>query len=257
MKIGIIGGSGLDNPNLLENYEEKEIETRFGNPSSKIVSGKISGVEVCIIARHGRKHDIPPSQINYRANIAALKLAGCTHIIATSAVGSLKNQIEPGDLVFPDQFIDFTKQRKLSFYDQVGEVVHVSCADPFSNSLRNILIETAQDLGLKHHPLATIAVIEGPRFSTRAESFMFKEFADIIGMTTVPEVILAKEAGMEYASIAMSTDYDCWKSDEEPVSFEMVLQRMKDNAEKVKKVIIKTCEKIGNGSNLISSVDKK
>jgi len=245
IKVGIIGGSGLDNPNLLENYEEKEIETKFGFPSSKIICGKLRGVDVCILARHGRKHEIPPSQINYRANIAALKLEGCTDIIATSAVGSLKEEIMPGDLVFPDQFIDFTKQRKLSFYDN-NEVKHLQCSEPFSNKLRKILIETSQESGLKHHPVATIIVIEGPRFSTKAESFFFKSIGDIIGMTAVPEVTLAKEAGMEYATIAMSTDYDCWKENEEPVTFEIVKKRMEENADKVKKLILDVLEKLSS-----------
>lgn len=244
MKIGIIGGSGLDNPNLLENYEEKEIETKYGFPSSKITCGKLNGVEVFILARHGQKHNIPPSQINYRANIAALKLLGCTHIIATSAVGSLKEEIKPGDLVFPNQFIDFTKSRKNTFYDKEGEVVHTACSEPFSENLRKILIETAQESGLSHHPLATVAVIEGPRFSTKAESLMFKQFADIIGMTAVPEVILAKEAEIEYAIIAMATDYDCWKDNEEPVTFEIVKKKMEENAEKVKNLIFKVLEKL-------------
>ena len=245
LKVGIIGGSGLDNPNLLENYEEREIETKYGKPSSKIICGKLNGVDVCILARHGRKHDISPSQINYRANIAALKLLGCTHILASSAVGSLKEEIMPGDLVFPDQFIDFTKQRKLSFYDE-NEVNHLPCSEPFSSKLRKLLIETASELGLKYHEKATIIVIEGPRFSTKAESFFFKSIGDIIGMTTVPEITLAKEAEIEYASIAMSTDYDCWKESEEPVTFEIVKKRMEENAEKVKKLILKVLEKLSS-----------
>lgn len=243
MKIGIIGGSGLDNPNLLENYEEREVETKYGKPSGKIVCGKISGIDVCILPRHGKKHDISPSQVNYRANIAALKMLGCSHILATSAVGSLKEEIAPGDLVFPDQFIDFTKQRKTSFYDE-KEVMHLPCSQPFSEKLRKMLVETAKELGLKIHEKATIAVIEGPRFSTKAESMMFRNFADIIGMTTVPECNLAKESGIEYASIAMSTDYDCWRENTEAVTFEIVKQRMSENAEKVKNLIIKVLEKI-------------
>jgi len=245
MKIGIIGGSGLDNPNLLENYEEKEIETKYGLPSSKIICGKIDGVEVCILARHGRKHDIPPSQVNYRANIAALKMLGCQIILASSAVGSLKEEIKPGDLVFPDQLIDFTKTRKTSFYDKEGEVFHLPFSEPFSEKVRKILINTAQDLGFKHHPTAIVFVIEGPRFSTKAESFFFRQFADIIGMTTCPEAQLAREAGIEYATIAMSTDYDCWKDEEEPVTFEIIKKRMEENSEKVKKLFIEVIKKIG------------
>lgn len=255
MKIGIIGGSGLDDPKLLQNYHEENIDTKYGKPSSSIVCGKISDVEVCILSRHGRKHEIPPSQINYRANIAALKMLGCTHIIATSAVGSLKEGIEPGDLVFPNQFIDFTKQRKLTFYDEIGEVKHEPMSEPFSSSLRSLFIETAEELGFKKHNIGTIIVIEGPRFSTRSESFMFRKFADIIGMTTVPEAQLARELGIEYAVIGMSTDYDCWKKDEEPVTFEMVMQRMKENADKVKQLILKVIPKIAGIDNL--SKDKE
>jgi len=245
MKIGIIGGSGLDDPQLLQNYEEKKVETQYGLPSSDITCGKLSGVDVCILARHGKSHNIPPNRINYRANIDALKQLGCDYIIATNAVGSLKEEIEPGDLVFPDQFIDFTKQRRLSFYDDIGGVKHEEMADPFSSYLRAKLIETTQELNFNYHSRATIAVIEGPRFSTRAESHMFRQLgAEIIGMTSVPECSLAKEAGIPYATIAMSTDYDCWRENEDPVTFEMVSQMMAQNAEKVKKVLIWGIEKL-------------
>ena len=245
MKIGIIGGSGLDNPDLLENYEEKEVETNYGKPSSKITSGKIAGVDVFILARHGKKHEIPPSQVNYKANIAALKILGCQIILASSAVGSLKEEIKPGDLVFPDQLIDFTKTRKTSFYDKEGEVLHLPFSEPFSEKVRKILINTAQDFGFRHHPTAIVIVIEGPRFSTKAESFFFKQFADIIGMTACPEAQLAREAGIEYATIAMSTDYDCWKEGEEPVTFEIIKKRMEENSEKVKKLFVEAIKRIG------------
>ena len=244
IKIGIIGGSGLDDPNLLQDYSEKEIQTKYGVPSSKITCGKISGIDVCILARHGEKHEIPPSQINFRANIAALKILGCTHIIATSAVGSLKEQIHPGDIIFPDQFIDFTKQRISTFYNEIGNVVHTSLAEPFSQDLRNLLIKSAEELLINYHKRATIIVIEGPRFSTKAESLFFRNFADIIGMTTVPEACLAKEVEIEYAPIALSTDYDCWKDDEAPVTFEIVLETMKKNSDKAKQIILKTIQKI-------------
>ena len=244
--MGIIGGSGLDDPKLLQDYEEKKISTPYGNPSSTITCGKILGIDVCILARHGKNHEIPPSQVNYRANIYALKMLECKHILASSAVGSLKEGIKPGDLVFPDQFIDFTKYRKNTFHDSIGEVKHTGMAEPFSEKLRNLLIKNAEELGFKKHNRATIVVIEGPRFSSRAESLMFRNFADIIGMTTVPECILAKEAGLEYASIAMSTDYDCWKENEEPVTFEMVMDRMKDNSDKVKKLLLSSIPKIVN-----------
>jgi len=244
VKIGIIGGSGLDDPRLLSDYVEKEISTPFGRPSSKISCGKLNGVEVCIIARHGKKHEINPTKVNYRANIHALKFLGCDFIIGTSAVGSLREEIRPGDLVFVDQFIDFTKFRKNTFFEKYGEVIHTSMAEPFSKDLRKILIETCKSLGFRHHDRATIMVIEGPRFSTKAESFMFRNFAEIIGMTTFPEVALANELKIPYASIAMSTDYDCWKEGEESVTFEMVLKTMKENAEKVKRILIEAIPKI-------------
>jgi len=244
MKIGIIGGSGLDDPKILQDYIEKDVNTPYGRPSSKITCGKIKGVEVCIIARHGKNHEIYPSRVNYRANVYALKKEGCGFILATSAVGSLKEEIKPGDLVFPNQFIDFTKYRRPTFFDKYGEVKHQPMAEPFSKDLRKILINECRYLNFPFHENATIVVIEGPRFSTKAESFMFRNFADIIGMTTVPEVSLANELEIPYASIAMSTDYDCWKEDEEPVTFEMVMKRMNENAEKVKQLLMAVLPKI-------------
>lgn len=244
VKVGIIGGSGLDDPKLLEDFIEKEVETPYGKPSSKLTCGKIQGVEIVILARHGKAHEIYPSEINYRANIYALKQEGCNYILATSAVGSLKEEIKPGDLVFLDQFIDFTKFRKNTYFDKYGDVRHTSMPEPFSEELRNLLIEECKILGFNYHKKATIIVIEGPRFSTKAESFMFRNFADIIGMTTFPEVVLANELEIPYASIAMSTDYDCWKEDELAVTFDMVMQRMKENAEKVKKLLINVIPKL-------------
>lgn len=243
-KIGIIGGSGLDDPNFLKDYEELTIKTKYGKPSSSIVTGTIKGVEVAILARHGRNHSIHPSGVNYRANVWSLKEIGCTHIIATTAVGSLRYEIHPGHLVFPDQFIDFTKKREYTFFDE-EKVIHTPMADPFSEILRNLLIDSSKKLGLKYHPKGTVVTIEGPRFSTRAESNMFRMIgADVINMSTVPEVSLAKELEIEYASVAMSTDYDCWKENEESVTFEMVMETMRKNAENVKKLIVETIPKI-------------
>ncbi len=243
-KIGIIGGSGLDDPNLMKDYEEVNVKTKYGSPSSALVKGSIKGVEVVILARHGKDHSIYPTGVNYRANIMALKESGCTHIIATTAVGSLREEISPGHIVFPDQFIDFTKKREYTFFDE-GKVIHTSTADPFSDPLRKILIDGAKRLGLKYHKKGTVITIEGPRFSTRAESHMFRLLgADVINMSTVPEVSLAKELDIEYASVAMSTDYDCWKENEEPVTFEMILEIYKKNSENVKKLIVETIPKI-------------
>lgn len=247
VKIGIIGGSGLDDPKLISDYSEKTVTTEFGKPESNLTLGKIGGVEVVILARHGKKHQTNPTNVNYRANIRVLKDAGCTHIIATTACGSLREDIRPGDIVFLDQFIDFTKQRKLTFFDK--EVVHTPMADPFCPHLRDTLGHTANALKLRNHHEGTVVTIEGPRFSSRAESEMFRKLgADVINMTTVPEVTLAREAGMHYASIAMSTDYDCWKEGEESVSFELVLERMRDNASKVKRLLFEAIPKVGNKS---------
>lgn len=243
-KIGIIGGSGLDDPKLLKDYEELTMKTKYGKPSSSFMTGTIKGVDVAILARHGRNHSIYPSGVNYRANVSALKDVGCTHILATTAVGSLREEIHPGHLVFPDQFIDFTKKREYTFFDE-EKVIHTPMGDPFSEKLRNLLIDTAKKLGLKYHPKGTVVTIEGPRFSTKAESHMFRLLgADVINMSTVPEVFLAKELEMEYATVAMSTDYDCWKENEESVTFEMILEIYKKNSENVKKLIVETIPKI-------------
>jgi len=243
IKIGIIGGSGLDDPKILQDFEEIEIDTPFGKPSSKLTKGTLEGREVVIIARHGKDHSIMPTKVPFRANIWALKEAGCSHILATTACGSLREEIKPGDLVFVDQFIDNTKHRILTFFED--KVIHTPMADPFCPNLRKLLSKSAKDLGLRYHNKGTMVTIEGPRFSTRAESFMFRGWgADVINMSTVPEVILAREVGICYQAIAMSTDYDCWKEGEEPVTWEMVMARMKQNADNVKKLLVKTIPKI-------------
>jgi 5'-methylthioadenosine phosphorylase len=247
IKIGIIGGSGLDDPKLLEDYEEKEIETEYGMPSSKITIGKVKGVDVCILARHGKGHTTPPSQVNFRANIKALSLLGCTHIIATTAVGSLKEEIKPTDLVFPNQFIDFTKQRKMSFFDKTGSVTHTPMAEPLNKEMREILCMICEEFGFRYHRNKTILTIEGPRFSTKAESNMFRQWgADIINMSSCPEIALANELKIPYQTIAMSTDYDCWKENEESVAWEMIERRMNENSDKVKKLLARFIEKLQN-----------
>lgn len=241
--IGIIGGSGLDDPKILLNPKEKEIKTPFGIPSSKLIEGEIEGKKVVILARHGKKHNIPPSLVPYRANIWALKSEGCTHILATTACGSLQEHMKPGDLVFIDQFIDFTKQRKSTFFEK--KVVHTPMAQPFDLKLRKLLKDAAIKLKLVHHKTGTIITIEGPRFSTKAESLMFRSWgADLINMSTVPEVALANELGIPYQSIAMVTDYDCWKEGEKSVTFDLILERMRDNSEKVKKLLLSVIQKI-------------
>ena len=239
MKVGIIGGSGLDDPKLLRDFEQVEMDTPYGKPSSALTCGVLNGAEVCILARHGRDHSLMPTRVPFRANIWALKKSGCTHVLATTACGSLREDIKPGHIVFPDQFIDHTRHRPLTLHDD--KVMHTPMADPFCGPLRRLLVESASRIGVDYHPTGTIITIEGPRFSTRAESNMFRAWgADIINMSTVPEVVLAREAGLCYQSIAMSTDYDCWKEDEEPVTWEMIVQRMEQNAENVKRLLIDT-----------------
>ncbi len=243
VKVGIIGGSGLDDPKLMKDIKEKKVKTPYGSPSSSLTIGKIEGVDTVVLARHGKKHSIYPTGVNFRANIFALKKEGCTHILATTAVGSLREKIRPGDLVFIDQFIDFTKHRPLTFHDE--KVIHTPMSEPFCNDLRNLLVKSAKELKLRHHAKGAVITIEGPRFSTKAESHMFRSWgADVINMSTVPEVILARETGICYQSIAMSTDYDCWKEGEEPVTWEMILSIMKQNSDNVKKLLVKTISKI-------------
>ncbi|MBI5077331.1 S-methyl-5'-thioadenosine phosphorylase [Candidatus Falkowbacteria bacterium] len=247
MKYGIIGGSGLDDPRLIQDYQELEVDTPFGRPSSKFTVGKIGGQDVVILARHGKEHSIMPSKVPYRANIWALKEQGCTHILATTACGSLKEDIKPGDFVFPDQFIDWTKCRPTTFFEDTDftqassgmKVVHTPMAEPFNAVLRDKLIAAAEKFDLKHHKKGTIITIEGPRFSTKAESHLFRSFgADVINMSTVPEVILANELNIPYQAIAMATDYDCWRAEEEAVTWEKIVKRMRENADKVKQLII-------------------
>lgn len=242
-KIGIIGGSGLDNPDILKNPSIKEADNKFGQPSSTLTCGKIAGVEVVILARHGKDHGIMPTKVNFLANIYALKEERCTHILAATAVGSLREEIKPGNLVFPSQFIDFTRHRNLTFFHD--KVVHTPMSRPYDEKLTELLCNTCAELGYTYNRDVTVITIEGPRFSTKAESHMFRQWgADIINMSTCPEVILANELGIPYQTIAMSTDYDCWKEDEAPVTFEMVMARMKENAEKVKKLLVTVIPRI-------------
>lgn len=242
-KIAIIGGSGLDDPEIFKDPQEKEVTNRYGQPSSTLTCGKIGGVDVVFLARHGRDHGIMPTKVNFLANIFALKEEGCTHILSATAVGSLREEIRPGNLVFPSQFIDFTRHRNLTFFHD--SVVHTPMSEPYDRALTDILCGVCDDLGYAYNRDVTVITIEGPRFSTRAESHMFRAWgADIINMSTCPEVILAGELGMPYQTIAMSTDYDCWKENEEPVTYEMVMKRMSENADKVKNLLLKAIPRI-------------
>jgi 5'-methylthioadenosine phosphorylase len=247
IRIGIIGGSGLENPDILQSAAEKFVETPFGSPSSSLRAGSLNGTGIVILSRHGWLHTIPPSKVNNRANIHSLKEAGCTHIIASTACGSLREDICRGDLVIPDQFIDFTRHRNITFFEEFepGKMKHTPMADPFNRELRRVLIASARDIGFKIHETGTVVTIEGPRFSTRAESKMFRMWgADIINMSIAPEAILANELGIPYAAIAMSTDYDSWKEDESPVSWEEVIEVFNKNVHNVLQLFIEVIPRV-------------
>jgi 5'-methylthioadenosine phosphorylase len=244
-RIGLIGGSGLEKLNILTDTREVTADTPYGAPSSSFLSGLVAGNEVYILSRHDREHSITPSNVNNRANIFALKQLGCTCIIATTACGSLKEEIRRGDIVFPDQFLDFTKKRINTFHERFepGVTGHVAMADPFSEELREKLIRSAEELKLHYHPRGTLVTIEGPRFSTRAESQMFRLMgAEIINMSIAPEAALANEAGIPYAVIALSTDYDAWKHDEEPVTWAEILKVFEENVKHVTALLVKVLE---------------
>ncbi len=250
-RIGIIGGSGLDNPDILQNARDTHITTPFGATTSPIKMGQIGGADVALMARHGRQHTIPPSQVNFRANLWALKEAGCDRIITTTAVGSLREEFKRGDLVVIDQFIDFTRHRCITFHDTFAPdaPMHAPMADPFDATLSGELTRSCVELELPHHSQGTVITIEGPRFSTRAESRMFRiRGADIINMSIAPECALANEIGIPYAAVAMVTDYDCWKEDEEPVSWEAVKACFIENIDKVQGLLLSAIPRIADVS---------
>ncbi|MCL5681480.1 MAG: S-methyl-5'-thioadenosine phosphorylase [Candidatus Thermoplasmatota archaeon] len=223
-KIALIGGSVVGN--LLTDTEKINIDTPYGEMSSPIEIGKIGGVDVAVLYRHGRPHRIPPHGINYRANIYGLKQLGIERVIGVSAVGSLQKHIEPGTIVIPDQFFDYTKGRKYTFFDG-PQVVHISMADPFCPDLTDVFHKSLLDLKMKSLKGGTYICIEGPRFSTRAESRFFRSVGDVIGMTLVPEINLARESEMCYLTLATVTDYDVWADN--PVSSTEVIRVMKEN----------------------------
>lgn len=237
----------MDDPDILEHAQDLDVVTPYGPPSSRVKKGTVAGVEVCLLARHGRDHTIPPTQVNYRANIHAFRALECTHILTTTAVGSLREEIGRGHFAVLDQFIDFTRHRNATFYEEFepGSPQHVSAAEPFSSELRQLLIGGCEELGYPYHGTATVITIEGPRFSTRAESNMFRMWgADVINMSIAPECALALEAGIPYASIAMSTDYDCWKTDEEPVTWQEVYKTFQENADKVTRLLVRVVPQV-------------
>ncbi len=247
-KIAIIGGSGLEKTDLIQSVTVREIDTKWGKPSSPITEGTLGNVQVAFLSRHGYDHSITPTHVNNRANIAALKQIGCTHIISSTAVGSLREEIHPGHLVIPDQFIDFTRFRANTFHENFKDGIHhLNIADPFNETIRNALIKVCELLKFDHHPKATVITIEGPRFSTRAESHMFRLWgADIINMSVAPEAILAAELEIPYATIAMSTDYDTWRENIAPVTWEEIKAVMKKNTQKVQKVFSEVIPLLAN-----------
>ena len=242
VEIGIFGGTGIYDSGLLEDAKEVDIDTPYGKPSDTITVGTFKGRKIAFLPRHGKKHTIPPHMINFKANIWAFKELGVTRIIAPSAVGSLKEELAPGHFVLPTQFLDFTKSRDGSFSED-GRVIHISVADPFCPELQSSITKVTDDLGIQIHKDCTYVCIEGPRFSTKAESKFYRTTgADIIGMTLVPECQLAREAQICYASISTVTDYDVWA--EKPVTAKEVLETLSKNVEGTKKILTELIEKI-------------
>ncbi len=236
--IAIIGGSGLYELEGLDRIRRVQRTTPFGEPSDEIILGNLGESVVAFLARHGRGHRIPPTAINYRANIYALKALGVKRIFSVSAVGSMKESIKPGHLALPDQFIDrTTMQRKRTFFDQ-GVVAHIPFSDPICSIVSNVLWKASQEVGATVHRPGTYVCIEGPQFSTRAESHLYRQWnADVIGMTNIPEANLAREAEICYATLALVTDFDCWHETEEAVSVEAIITIMKQNVEVAKRVL--------------------
>lgn len=240
LRIGVIGGSGLYNMDGLTGVREIEVDTPFGAPSAPLVIGQldgIPGVELVFLPRHGRGHRLNPSEVPYRANIFALKSVGVSWVISVSAVGSLKEEIVPGHVVVIDQFIDRTKDRPSTFFNN-GIVAHVAFGDPVCSTLREMLLASAQEAGATVHDGGTYVCMEGPAFSTRAESNLYRSWgASVIGMTNLPEAKLAREAELSYATLAMSTDYDCWHEGHDDVTVEAVVAVVKANVALSQRII--------------------
>jgi 5'-methylthioadenosine phosphorylase len=248
--IGVIGGSGLYQMEELRNATEHKVDTPFGSPSDALVGGKLSGRQVYFLPRHGQGHRILPHEINYRANIYALRSLNVRWIISVAAVGSLQEKYAPRDVVLPSQFYDRTSQRAVHTFFGEGIVAHVGFAEPISANLRNLLAESARSLGVAVHNGGVYVNMDGPAFSTRAESeFNHRNGFDVIAMTNLPEAKLAREAEIAFVTMAMITDYDCWKVEEEPVSAEIVLSHLTVNAETARKVIVDVIPRLPNEPN--------
>lgn len=235
--LGVIGGSGLYEIDGLENTREIRVETPWGDPSDTLIKGRLGQVELVFLPRHGKGHRLTPSTVPYRANIDALKRLGCTDVLSVSACGSLQEQYAPGDFVMVDQFIDRTFAREKTFFGP-GMVAHVSVADPVCSRLSALAGDAAERSGATVHRGGTYLTMEGPQFSTRAESHLYRQWGcDVIGMTNMPEAKLAREAELPYATLAMVTDYDCWREDEAAVEVTNVLQIMQANTARAKQAI--------------------
>ena len=246
IRIGIIGGSGLYEIADLQDVTHESIETPFGRSSADYILGTLADVRVAFLPRHGSGHRLTPSEINYRANIYGFKKLGVTHIISVTAVGSLKERIRPLDVVIPDQFYDRTQNRVSTFFGD-GLVAHVAFAQPICPYLSRLLYETVNQVGLRVHPEGSLVCIEGPAFSTKAESRLYRSWGiDIIGMTSLTEAKLAREAEVCYAAMALVTDYDCWREDEAEVTVEAVVQNLNKNITHAKKVIRMVVPEIGS-----------
>jgi len=244
-RIGVIGGSGLYKIESLKEVQEVAVSTPFGKPSGKFILGTLEGIPIAFLARHGQGHILLPSEINYRANIFAMKKLGVERILSVSAVGSMKEEIAPGHIALPNQFYDLTKGRKSTFFGN-GIVAHVSLADPICPDLSGVVAEASQAVGATIHRGGTYLCMEGPQFSTRAESEVHRRWGvDVIGMTNVTEAKLAREAEICYVTIALATDYDCWHISEEPVTVEMVMKTMMQNVALSKKIIQAAVVRIG------------
>ncbi|MDL2170036.1 MULTISPECIES: S-methyl-5'-thioadenosine phosphorylase [Asaia] len=251
--IGLIGGSGLYDIDGLEEKEWRRVETPWGEPSDELLFGRLDGVRCVFLPRHGRGHPIPPSELNFRANIDALKRVGVTDIVSLSAVGSLREDLPPGQFVLVDQFIDRSFAREKTFFGR-GCVAHVGMADPVSSRMGDVIAEQAEKIGVPMVRGGTYLVMEGPQFSTRAESELYRQWGcSVIGMTNMPEAKLAREAEMCYASIAMVTDYDCWHDDHDSVTVDAVVAVMTQNAAKAKALVKAIIPELGKKRGLCPS----
>jgi 5'-methylthioadenosine phosphorylase len=247
--VGVIGGSGLYEMEGLERVEEHAVETTYGTPSDAVISGWLGETRFLFLPRHGRGHRVAPHEINYRANLLALKQLGAEQVISVSAVGSMKEHIAPGDMVIVDQFIDRTRNRPSTFFEGVGVVAHVELADPIDAALAEALYRASVEVGARTHRGGTYVCIEGPQFSTRAESRLYRSWGvDVIGMTNLPEARLAREAELPYATVALATDYDCWHQTEESVTVEAVMAVMKKNVSTAKAILRSVATKLPDPS---------